>query len=86
MENRPDIETQTLQMKQKGHKSSLWKEVGRRFIKKKIAMFGFVFLLFIFLFSFVGPFFFAVYNSRNKYTDDSPTTEYVSLARYGSFR
>ncbi len=57
MENRPDIETQTLQMKQKGHKSSLWKEVGRRFIKKKIAMFGFVFLLFIFLFSFVGPFF-----------------------------
>lgn len=57
MENRPDIETKTLQIEQKGHKSSLWKEVGRRFIKKKIAMFGFIFLLFIFLFSFVGPLF-----------------------------
>ncbi len=57
MENRPDTRSSLALDLEKGQKSSLWREVGRRFIKNKMAMFGLLFLLFIFLFSFVGPFF-----------------------------
>ena len=38
-------------------KSSLWGQILRRFLKKKMALSGLGFLIFIFLFSFVGPYF-----------------------------
>lgn len=38
-------------------KSSLWKEVLKRFLKRKMAIAGLLILLLVFLFSFVGPFF-----------------------------
>ena len=37
-------------------KSSLWRQVFQRFLKKKIALVGLGFLIFIFLFSLIGPF------------------------------
>lgn len=57
MENIPQITGRVEQDFGEGKKSSLWGEVWRRFLKKKMAMFGFVFLLLIFMFSFIGPFF-----------------------------
>lgn len=48
MENRPDTRSSLALDLEKGQKSSLWREVGRRFIKNKMAMFGLLFLLFIF--------------------------------------
>ncbi|GAF22831.1 oligopeptide transport system permease protein OppC [Bacillus sp. JCM 19047] len=57
MENRPNVRSSHMFDLEKGQKSSLWREVGRRFIKNKMAVVGLLFLLFIFLFSFVGPFF-----------------------------
>ncbi|MEK4304451.1 MULTISPECIES: oligopeptide ABC transporter permease [Oceanobacillus] len=48
------------EMIQSGHtvqKSSLWKEVLKRFLKRKMAIAGLLILLLVFLFSFVGPFF-----------------------------
>ncbi|MBO0993410.1 oligopeptide ABC transporter permease [Bacillus sp. SD088] len=41
----------------KQQKSSLWRQVFRRLLKKKIALSGLGFLIFVFLFSFLGPFF-----------------------------
>jgi len=38
-------------------KSSLWGQVFQRFLQRKMALVGLGFLIFIFLFSFVGPFF-----------------------------
>ena len=38
-------------------KSSLWGVVIRRLLKNKVALIGLGFLIFVFLFSFVGPFF-----------------------------
>ena len=38
-------------------KSSLWRLVMKRLIQNKVAMTGLSFLLFIFLFAFIGPFF-----------------------------
>ncbi|MBO1005783.1 oligopeptide ABC transporter permease [Pseudogracilibacillus auburnensis] len=38
-------------------RSSLWGQVFQRFLKRKIALVGLGFLIFIFLFSLVGPFF-----------------------------
>lgn len=38
-------------------KSSLWRQVIQRLLKNKVALVGLGFLIFIFLFSFIGPFF-----------------------------
>lgn len=40
-----------------GQKSSLWREVIKRFLKRKMAIAGGIILLLVFLFSFIGPFF-----------------------------
>lgn len=40
----------------KVRRSSLWRQVFQRLLKKRMAILGLIFLLFIFLFSFVGPF------------------------------
>ncbi|MBS4210350.1 oligopeptide ABC transporter permease [Bacillus sp. FJAT-50079] len=42
---------------QQQKRSSLWGQVLQRFLKRKIALVGLGFLIFIFLFSLVGPFF-----------------------------
>lgn len=57
MEQQPNIRSATPFPTGSGQRSSLWKEVGRRFIKKKMALFGLIVLIIVFLFSFVGPFF-----------------------------
>ncbi|GIN13079.1 peptide ABC transporter permease [Shouchella clausii] len=57
MEQQPNIRSTTPLPKGSSKRSSLWKEVGRRFIKKKMALFGLIVLIIVFLFSFVGPFF-----------------------------
>ncbi|MFJ7933983.1 oligopeptide ABC transporter permease [Sporosarcina sp. NPDC096371] len=41
----------------KQRKSSLWGQVFQRLLKQKIALLGLGFLIFIFVFSFIGPFF-----------------------------
>lgn len=48
--------------KKKG-KSSIWKVVFQRLIKNKMAILGLIFLIFIFLFCFIGPFFSPYANS-----------------------
>ncbi|WP_084405813.1 oligopeptide ABC transporter permease [Alteribacter aurantiacus] len=58
MENIPQIPRQMEpKVEVEGSKSSLWGQVWRRFIKRKMAVVGFLFLTMIFVFSFIGPFF-----------------------------
>ncbi|MCJ7840858.1 ABC transporter permease [Lederbergia sp. NSJ-179] len=56
MEN-PSVMTVNTKVKSRNQKSSLWRQVFRRLLKKKIALSGLSFLIFIFLFSFIGPLF-----------------------------
>ncbi|WP_042479029.1 oligopeptide ABC transporter permease [Bacillus ndiopicus] len=37
--------------------SSLWRQIARRFLQNKMSLIGLAFLIFIILFSFIGPFF-----------------------------
>lgn len=53
----PSVTTVNANIRAKQQKSSLWRQVFRRLIKKKIALSGLGFLIFIFLFSFLGPLF-----------------------------
>ncbi|MBP1916532.1 peptide/nickel transport system permease protein [Lederbergia galactosidilyticus] len=53
----PSVTTMNPKIQSKQQKSSLWRQVFRRLLKKKIALSGLGFLIFIFLFSFIGPFF-----------------------------
>ncbi|TQR18761.1 ABC transporter permease [Psychrobacillus soli] len=53
----PPITIASKSKAEKRKKSSLWGQVLQRFLKKKIALVGLGFLLFIFLFSLIGPFF-----------------------------
>lgn len=54
MENSSVVTVSQNRVKQ-DRKSSLWRQVFQRLFKKKIALFGLGFLIFIFLFSFIGP-------------------------------
>ncbi|MCG7336571.1 ABC transporter permease [Sporosarcina sp. ACRSM] len=56
MENPIDLPVSKKKVKP-NRKSSLWGQVLGRLLKKKIALVGLGFLIFIFLFSFIGPFF-----------------------------
>ena len=56
MEN-PPITIASKNRAEKSQKSSLWGQVFQRFLKKRIALVGLCFLIFIFLFSLIGPFF-----------------------------
>ncbi|GIN57870.1 oligopeptide ABC transporter permease [Lederbergia ruris] len=53
----PSVTTVNANIRAKQQKSSLWRQVFRRLLKKKIALSGLGFLIFIFLFSFLGPLF-----------------------------
>ncbi|MEC1180233.1 ABC transporter permease [Metasolibacillus meyeri] len=44
-----------MEIKQKS--SSLWRQIARRFLQNKMSLIGLAFLIFIFLFSFIGPLF-----------------------------
>lgn len=56
MENTPVL-TENQTKVNHNRKSSLWGVVIRRLLKNKVALIGLGFLIFVFLFSFVGPFF-----------------------------
>lgn len=56
MEN-PPVFTESQNKVEYNRKSSLWRQVIRRLLKNKVALVGLGFLIFIFLFSFAGPFF-----------------------------
>lgn len=53
----PSVVTVTKNNATKHRKSSLWGQVFQRLLKQKIALLGLGFLIFIFVFSFIGPFF-----------------------------
>ncbi|WP_413375143.1 oligopeptide ABC transporter permease [Alkalihalobacillus sp. 1P02AB] len=55
MEKAPIINQKDQANLKVSQKSSIWRQVFKRFIKKKMALFGLGFLVFIFLFSFLGP-------------------------------
>ncbi|WPK12911.1 ABC transporter permease [Lysinibacillus louembei] len=44
-------------MESKPKPSSLWRQITRRFLQNKMSLIGLAFLIFIFLFSFIGPLF-----------------------------
>lgn len=44
-------------MESKPKPSSLWRQITRRFLQNKMSLIGLTFLIFIFLFSFIGPLF-----------------------------
>ena len=56
MEN-PPVFTESQNKVEYNRKSSLWRQVIQRLLKNKVALVGLGFLIFIFLFSFAGPFF-----------------------------
>jgi len=56
LENTPVL-TESQTKVNHNRKSSLWGVVIRRLLKNKVALIGLGFLIFVFLFSFVGPFF-----------------------------
>ena len=56
MEN-PPVFTESQNKVEYNRKSSLWRQVIQRLLKNNVALVGLGFLIFIFLFSFAGPFF-----------------------------
>lgn len=55
--NNPPVTSATHNQAIISKKSSLWGQILQRLLKKKMAVTGLCFLIFIFLFSFIGPFF-----------------------------
>ena len=53
----PPVFTESQNKVEYNRKSSLWRQVIQRLLKNKVALVGLGFLIFIFLFSFAGPFF-----------------------------
>lgn len=53
----PPVSTESQDKVESNKKSSLWRQVIQRLLKNNVALVGLGFLIFIFLFSFVGPFF-----------------------------
>lgn len=53
----PPVFTESQNKVEYNKKSSLWRQVIQRLLKNKVALVGLGFLVFIFLFSFIGPFF-----------------------------
>ena len=53
----PPVSTENQNKVESDKKSSLWRQVIQRLLKNNVALVGLGFLIFIFLFSFVGPFF-----------------------------
>ena len=53
----PPVFTESQYKVESNRKSSLWRQVIQRLLKNNVALIGLGFLIFIFLFSFIGPFF-----------------------------
>lgn len=53
----PPVFTESQYKVESNRKSSLWRQVIQRLLKNNVALVGLGFLIFIFLFSFIGPFF-----------------------------